>query len=119
VDLNQAADAPEGLIHVSLVQGMSVRTVEGETLTPECMREIQADRFGAVALAPLLWQGDLPGDLRGDPLFLRDLGPETNGKIRSLYPDRPAFVFTPFAPGTPPQIAPYDEAMRVLWGERP
>jgi len=116
VDLDQAAEAPEGLIHVSLLQGMSVRTREGEILDPDCAREIEADRFGAVALAPLLWQGDLPGGERAGPLFLRDLGPETNDQIRALYPDRPAFVFAPFAPSTPPAIAPYDEAMRVLWG---
>lgn len=119
VDLEQSGDPPEGLILVSLVQGMSIRTEEGETLTPECVREIESDRFGAVALAPLLWQGDLPGDLHGDPLFVRDLGPETNGKIRSLFPDRPAFVFTPFAPGAPPRIAAYEDAMRILWSEEP
>ncbi len=119
VDLDQASDAPEGLIHLALVQGMSIRTVEDEALTPGCLREIEADRFGAVALAPLLWQGDLPGDLRGGPMFVRDLGPETNARIRSLFPDRPAFVFTPFAPSGPPRIAPFDEAMRVLWGVEP
>jgi hypothetical protein len=119
VDLDQAAETPEGLIHVSLTQGMSIRTREGEALAPECMREIEADRFGAVALAPLLWQGDLPGDQRGGPLFVRDLGPEINAEIRGLFPDRPAFVFSPFAVSSPPGIAPYDEAMRVLWGVDP
>jgi len=119
VDLDQAAELPDGLIHLSPVRGMSIRTREGEILTPECRREIEADRFGAVALAPLLWQGDLPGDQRGGPLFVRDLGPEKNADIRALFPDRPAFVFAPFAPSHPPEIAQYDEAMRVLWGAEP
>jgi hypothetical protein len=119
VDLDQAAEAPEGLLNVSLVRGMSIRTREGEILTPECRREMDADRFGAVALAPLLWQGDLPGEEKGAPIFVRDLGPEKNAMIRALFPDRPAFVFVPFAPSSPPELAPYDEAMRVLWGAGP
>ncbi|MCJ7629781.1 MAG: hypothetical protein MUO50_15505, partial [Longimicrobiales bacterium] len=119
VDLDQAADAPEGLVHVSLVQGMSIRSREGETLSPECLREIEADRFGAVALAPLLWQGDLPGDERGGPLFVRDLGPEKNAEISALFPGRQLFVFSPFGSFSPPEIVPYDDGMRVLWGVGP
>ena len=119
VDLSQEVGAPEGLLHRLLGPDVTIRTREGETLTPDCMREAQADRFGTVALAPLLWQGDLPGDLRGGPLFVRDLGPEANAEIMAIFPQRPAFVFSPFAPSRPPEIAPYDEAMRVLWGESP
>jgi hypothetical protein len=117
VDLNQAAEAPPGLMHLSLVEGMSIRTREGEALDQECMRQVQADRFGAVALAPLLWQGDLPGDERGGPMFVRDLGPEKNQQIRELFQGRTAFVFSPFRPGAPPEIRPYDQAMGILWGE--
>jgi hypothetical protein len=116
IDLEQVAEAPDGLIHVTLGEGMSIRTREGEVINSECGREIEADRFGAVALAPLLWQGDLPGERETGPLFVRDLGPERNDRIRSLFPGRPAFVFSPFAPGSPPQVAPYGEAMRLLWG---
>ena len=119
VDLNQAAETPEGLVRVSVVEGMSFRARAGEILTPACRREIQADRFGAVALAPLLWQGDLPEDERGRPLFVRDLGPETNAQVRALFPDRAAFVFSPFSPGASPRVLAYDEAMRILWGEAP
>ncbi len=119
VDLDQAAEAPAGLIHVSSAQGMSIRTREGEYMTPECMREIEADRFGAVALAPLLWQGDLPGGEESGPLFLRDLGPKRNSEIRALFPNRQAFVFAPFAASSPPGIARYEEGMRVLWGVEP
>ena len=119
VDLLQAAEASEGLIHVSLVQGMSIRTREGESLEAECVREIQADRFGAVALAPLLWQGDLPGEEERGVLFLRDLGPEANARVLALFPNRPSFVFSPMEMGGAPELVPYDEAMRELWGPPP
>jgi len=119
VDLDQAAEAPPGLVHLSLVEGMSIRTREGEILDQECMRQVQADRFGAVALAPLLWQGDLPEDESGRAMFVRDLGPEKNDRVRGLFPNRPAFVFSPFRAGAPPEIRPYDEAMDILWRDGP
>jgi hypothetical protein len=119
IDLLQAPESPVGLRRVSVSQGVWVRTREGEAWTPECIREAQADRFGTVALAPLLWQGDLPGLERGDPLFVRDLGPETNARITALFPDRAAFVFGYFSQGAPPRVLPYDEGMRILWGEIP
>jgi hypothetical protein len=119
IDLLQAPESPRGLRRVSVTQGVWVRTREGEAWTPECIREAQADRFGTVALAPLLWQGDLPGLEEGDPLFVRDLGPETNAQVRALFPDRTAFVFGYFAQDTPPRVLPYDEGMRILWGEAP
>ena len=119
VDLQQAPGFPKGLERIAMDQGLFIRSKAGETLTAECRREIQADRFGAVALAPLLWQGDLPGDERGRPLFVRDLGPETNAQIRALFPDRAPFVFSPFSPGASPRILGYEEAMRILWGAAP
>jgi hypothetical protein len=119
VDLDQTAGSPRGIARVSLGHELSIRTRAGEALTPECRRELEADRFGAVALAPLVWQGDLPGIERGDALFVRDLGPETNKKVRDLYPHRTAFVFGYFASDAPPRALPYQEAMRILWGEEP
>jgi len=119
VDLDQAPEAPDWLVRLSPAQGLTIRSREGEILTPECMREAEADRFGALSLAPLLWQGDLPGDLRGGPLFVRDLGPARNAEVRALFPHRPAFLFGPFSPSSPPEIAPYEEAMRILWGTDP
>jgi hypothetical protein len=117
IDLLQSAAYPAGLLKVSPFPGMSLRTRDGEMLTPECRRELEADRFGNVALAPLLWQGDLPGDGGSGVLFVRDLGPAANERIQALYPRRRPFVFAPFSNGSAPEIAPYDEAMRVLWGE--
>lgn len=117
VDLLQSALYPEGLLKVNPYPEMTIRTIEGEVLSPECMREIQADRFGNVALAPLLWQGDLPGLEEGGILFVRDLGPDRNRRIVDLFPDRRPFVFAPFGPSSPPEVVPYEDAMRVLWGE--
>jgi len=108
--------APADLQRLSAGPGITIRTRMGEILTPECRRQAGADRFGAVALAPLLWQGDLPGLERGLPMFVRDLGPEVNDMIWALFPDRAAFVFTPTQPGGSPEIVPYQEAMEVLWG---
>ena len=69
-----------------------------------------------MALAPLLWQGDLPG-LNGDGnLFVRDLGPEKNALILDAFPGRNAYVFVPKALEAPPELVAYAEAMEVLWG---
>jgi hypothetical protein len=119
IDLLQTPESPQGLRRLSVAPGVWIRTREGEAWTPECIGEAQADRFGTVALAPLLWQGDLPGLERGEPLFVRDLGPLTNRKVKALYPDREAFVFGYFSQGGVPQVLPYDQGMRILWGEVP
>jgi len=117
IDLSQGAESPGGLVLAPVGGGMSIRTRQGEVLTPECLREIRADRFGAVALAPLVWQGDLPGIETGRPMFVRDLGPEKNRRILDLFPTRPAYVFSPLTEGGYPELSPYDLAMELLWGE--
>lgn len=117
VDLLQVAGNPDGLLRMSPFPGVTLRTREGEILSPGCIRELQADRFGNVALAPLLWQGDLPGLESEGILFVRDLGPERNQRVLQAYPDREPFVFAPFGPSSPPEVAPYGDAMRLLWGE--
>ncbi|MGE0158567.1 MAG: hypothetical protein AB7T31_04090 [Gemmatimonadales bacterium] len=87
--------------------------------TSACAREAASDRFGAVALAPLLWQGDLPGLEPGGPMFVRDLGPERNERVRAAFPDRRTLVFGYAGPGEPPSLMPYDAAMGLLWGQPP
>ncbi len=96
--------------------GASLRTREGEPFGIACAREVGADRYGAVALAPLIWQGDLPGDEQGRPMFARDFGPELNRRLLDLYPNRRPFVFVPKNPDLPPEIVPYGKAMSQLWG---
>ncbi len=116
IDLVQESGAPADIVRAPSPEGTMLRTRAGESFTDDCARELGSDRFGAVSLAPLLWQGDLPGSEHGKPLFVRDLGPEKNQLVRSRFADRTAWVFVPKADGAPPSLVPYDEAMRVLWG---
>jgi len=104
------------LEQVRLPGGVQVGRVSGTQWPPECARQIQADRFGAVSLAPLLWQGDLPGLEEGQPMFARDYGPEWNARVMERFPERTPWLFTPTEVDGPPQIVDYAEGMRVLWG---
>jgi hypothetical protein len=117
LDFSTTADDGTNLVRRQLEGGGTVRMREGDTLDEACLREMRADRFGTVALAPLVWQGDLPGDERGASMFVRDLGPEKNERIRAAFPDRTGYVLVPLAPEGPPRVVAYDEAMRVLWGK--
>jgi hypothetical protein len=116
VDLLQVPGAPSDIVRPRAPEGTTLRTREGERFDPECARELRADRFGAVSLAPLLWQGDLPGLERGAPLFVRDFGPERNQPVLRAFPGRTPWAFVPRTDGGPPEVVPYDEAMLVLWG---
>jgi 4-amino-4-deoxy-L-arabinose transferase-like glycosyltransferase len=115
VDLEQVAGSPPGIEVPPLRAGSTVRIRDGEPFPETCLRELASDRFGTVALAPLVWQGDLPGIERGLPVFVRDLGPERNRAVLDLYPERTPFVFTPTAVDAAPELVPYAEAMTLLW----
>ena len=116
VDLEQIPVTPSDIERPPSPPGATLRTRAGEPFGIACLREVGADRYGAVALAPLLWQGDLPGIEEGRPMFVRDFGPEQNRRLLDAYPERQAFVFVPKDPSLPPEISPYDEAMAQLWG---
>jgi hypothetical protein len=116
VDLEQVPGTPSDLQRPPSPNGASLRTRDGEVFGTACAREAGADRYGAVALAPLVWQGDLPGIEEGRPMFVRDFGPELNRRLLRSYPDRQPFVFVPKGPTLPPEIVAYDEAMAQLWG---
>ena len=116
VDLAQVPGTPPDLQRPPSPPGATLRTRAGEPFGIACAREVGADRYGAVALAPLIWQGDLPGLEDGRPMFVRDFGPERNRRILESYPERQPFVFVPKDPSLPPEIVPYDEAMAQLWG---
>ena len=119
VDLNQSPGTPADIQRPPAPAGATLRIRPNEVFPDSCMQQLRADRFGAVALAPLVWQGDLPGIEEGRPLFVRDLGPEKNRRVLTLYPDRAAFVFVPKAPEAAPELVPYAEAMAILWGPAP
>jgi hypothetical protein len=116
MDLEQVPDVASDVERPPSPTDATIRTRDGEPLGIECLREIGADRFGTVAFAPLVWQGDLPGLEEGRPMFVRDFGPERNRRLLDAYPERQPFVFVPKDPSQAPEIVPYDEAMSQLWG---
>jgi hypothetical protein len=88
----------------------------GAQWSPACAREAAADRLGSIALAPLLWQGDLPGLESGQPMFVRDHGPERNRAVLAAYPERRPLVWGYESPDGSPTLMPYDRGMSLLWG---
>ena len=116
VDLNQAPGTPSDIQRPPSAAGATLRIRPNEVFPDSCLQQLRADRFGAVSLAPLVWQGDLPGLETGRPLYVRDLGPEKNTRILDLYPARTAFVFVPTVRDGAPELVPYTEAMTILWG---
>ncbi len=122
LDQTQTSELRDGLNPHETQGGVRVPRLAGVAWTRDCDREFNADRFGAVSLAPLLWQGALPGlaDARGSArraaMYVRDFGPEANRVLLERFPEREAWVFAPVAPDTPPRLVPYREGMELLWG---
>jgi hypothetical protein len=116
IDLVQSSERPAGLASVRAPGDAVLLQTRGTVWSESCARQVLADRFGAVALAPLLWQGDLPGLESGRPLFVRDYGPTKNEALLADFPSRPALVFTYAAEDGSPRLLSYDAGMRLLWG---
>jgi hypothetical protein len=117
LDFRLLPGAPPNLQSMLLAEGDRVGVDPREPVTPECDREAQADRFGVISLAPLVWQGDLPGAESGRPMFVRDLGPEENEALLADFPGRAPYVFRAAEEtGAPPMLVPYAEGMARLWG---
>lgn len=106
---------PASLRPITLRSGSVVLVVPGEELPRECRREGASDTRGVVGLPQLLWQGDLPGLPGGRAMFVRDLGPVRNARLRERFPDRTPWLLVPASPGASPSLFRYDEAMDVLW----
>ncbi len=99
-------------------QGSQIRYVPQEELSGECVRQIQADeRGGIIDAGHLYWLGGLPGIEDHRVLYVRDMGPELNRHLVERYPDREAWVFLRRDRGAPLELFPYDDAMRLMWGE--
>jgi hypothetical protein len=116
IDLAQTHEPPARARAGRLEGGTRIWREPEREWPAACTREAAADRFGALALPPLLWQGDLPGLESGRPMFARDHGPERNRAVRAAFPDRRALVLGPGAVGGEPALLPYDDAMALLWG---
>ncbi len=117
IDLTQTPVRPPELVALRSLGGSVVWRGEGIEWSQECVRELSADRYGAVALAPLLWQGDLPGLERGEPMFVRDYGWERNDAVRAHFPGRDAALWA-YPPSGRPVLLEYEPAMATLWGSR-
>jgi hypothetical protein len=89
----------------------------GTEPSPACRLEARADRNGIISLAPLLWQGDLPGLGGEEPMFVRDLGYRDNAIVLEGFPERRPYVLMTPAPGARPALRDYQEGMPEIWGE--
>ena len=116
LDLRTLPGRPPSLEPVEVAPGYVVWRDPGRRWGPECRREAMADRSGVVSLAPLLWQGDLPGIEEGQPLFVRDLGPEENRRLFGHYPNRYPYLFASGGLGKPAALQPYREEVQRIWG---
>jgi len=117
LDFQLLAETPPHLQTVYLTEGNRILVDPERPVTPQCQREARADGFGIISLAPLLWQGDLPGLEEGRPIFVRDLGPEENRRIMEAFPDRRPYLLMTPAPDSDPEVREYGEGMGILWGE--
>ena len=115
LDFHLVAETPPTLEAVYLTEGNRILRDPRLPVPPECQREARADARGIVSLAPLIWQGDLPGIEEGRPMFVRDLGPEDNRRVLEAFPDRQPFVLMTSVPEAGPELLSYREGMEVIW----
>lgn len=113
MDLDPRATDLPPIVRISIGNTMRVRN--GEELTPECVRQVNADRNGILDIAPLVWQGDLPGASPSGPLYVRDLGPEANARLIAALPEREAWLLYTPADTADPVLRPYTSAIGDLW----
>jgi hypothetical protein len=116
LDFQLLAETPATLEAVYLTEGNRILIDRRLGVPPECEREARADARGIVSLAPLIWQGDLPGMEEGRPMFVRDLGPEENGMVLEGFPHRRPYVLMTPAPDSGPALRSYRDGMEVIWG---
>jgi hypothetical protein len=116
LDFQLLPGAPANLQSMLLAEGDRVDVDPREPVTPACGREAQSDRLGVISLAPLVWQGDLPGAESGRPMFVRDLGPEQNEALLADFPERVPYLYRTAGAGGLPVLVPYERGMAELWG---
>jgi hypothetical protein len=116
LDFQLLAESPGKLEPLYLTEGNRILVDPDVPISPECEREARADGRGIISLAPLLWQGDLPGLEEGRPMFVRDLGPEENEKVLEAFPTRRPFLLLTPGPDAPPELRDYQEGMDLIWG---
>jgi hypothetical protein len=100
---------------MEIAPGNRIRALPGERLTEDCLREARSDGNGILDIAPLIWQGDLPGVPGEGPLFVRDLGPEANARLIAAMPERTPYVYYKPATEVDASLVPYSRGIKLLW----
>lgn len=100
---------------IETARGNYIRVRPGGALTPECRREVVSDTLGIVDIAPLVWQGDLPGKPARGALILRDMGPEANSAVIAAHPGRVPLMLLRRSNDEAPTLVPYAEGISLLW----
>lgn len=98
---------------VRLPSGSVIRSYPGEDFDPRCERQAASDFGGVVDLAPLVWQGDLPGLKSRGAMFVRDFGPEVNARLLERFPEREPRVL--IRRGAEMRLLSYAQGMARLW----
>src|SRR5690606_915746 len=119
IDFDVRADRPAGHAAVEIAPGDWILVRHGEALSAACAREIHADRNGVLDIAPLLWQGDLPGLPAAGAMIVRDLGPEANAALIAAHPERVPYVFFTPSPDSEPALVPYEQGIAAFWEHAP
>lgn len=98
--------------------GSTSESAPDQARTARCRREAEADAGGVIGLPPLVWRGDLPGLEKGEPMYVRDMGPERNRKLLEAYPSRAPMVLLPDGSGERLELVGYGRGMDRLWDAR-
>ncbi|MEP6549661.1 MAG: hypothetical protein ABJB95_00690 [Gemmatimonadales bacterium] len=100
---------------IEIARGDQIRYTQGTPLTRACLRQVASDTLGIIDIAPLVWQGDLPGLGGNGAMIVRDLGPEENSKLIARYPGRVPMMLLREEKEGPPKLVPYEAGIRLLW----
>lgn len=100
---------------IQISRGNFIRLNAGDRLPADCFREAASDTLGIVDIAPLLWQGDLPGSSRGGAMIVRDMGPVANARLIAAHPDRVPMMFMRRSDDAGPVLLPYATGVSILW----
>lgn len=96
--------------------GNRIRVADIPFTSPPCLAQAAADRLGVIDVSPLVWLGDLPSGAGDGTLFVRDQGPESNGRLLERHAHRTPYVLAPRELDGPPMLFPYEEGMELIWG---
>lgn len=105
----------ELLPRLEVSRGNVIRSRPGALWSQSCRREIHSDRLGVVDMAPLAWQGDIPGAGRGGMMVVRDMGPKANAALIEAHPQRIPMIFMRQADHQPPVLMSYGTGAVALW----